>query len=81
MKHKKLLWGLSIFLLLASFGGFSASIISGILVFLTAVGCNPLFLGELEKRGKKPKNKILVPVLVALMSIGVMASPSMMIVI
>lgn len=76
MKHKKALWGLSIFLLLASFGAFSSSFISGLLVLLTAMGCNPLFLAKLEQQGKRPSNKILAPLLTVLFLVGVALSPS-----
>lgn len=59
-----------------AFGTFELSFVSGILVLLVAVGCNPFFLSVLSKTGKKPKNVILVPVLVVLFLIGMYFVPT-----
>lgn len=77
MKRKKIaLWVLSIFMFIMAFGTFELSPVSGILVLLVAVGCNPFFLSVLSKTGKKPKNIILVPVLVVLFLIGMYFVPT-----
>lgn len=77
MKRKQTaLWVLSIFMFIMAFGTFELSLFSGILVLLVAVGCNPFFLSVLSKTGKKPKNIILVPVLVVLFLIGMYFVPT-----
>jgi membrane-associated HD superfamily phosphohydrolase len=76
MKIKNsLLWVLSVFLLLMALGASSNSGVAGFLVLLSAIGCNPFFLKQLEKSGKKPKKSILIPVIVVLFFTGIMAMP------
>lgn len=77
MKVKNvLLWVVSVFLLLVSLGGFLNNAISGILILLSAIGCNPLFLKQLEKISKKPKKRILIPVITVLFIAGIAATPT-----
>ena len=74
--RKIILWSLSVFILLLSLVAFSEQFISGFLMLLAAVGCNPIFLNQLEKIGKKPKNRIHVPIIIALFIIGMMTTPN-----
>lgn len=73
---KKILWVVSVVLFLAALGAFVSNIFSGLFVLVAAIGCNPVFLQFLEKKGKKPKGIVLAPVVVLFLFIGVELSPS-----
>lgn len=76
MKKNVLLWALSIFLLLGALGAFGESILSGILIMLAAVGCNPLTLNYLKKVEKYPGKKVMIPAVILLFVVGVMLAPT-----
>ncbi len=60
------LWILSVFLLLMAIALFTERFLSGFLMLLAALFCNPLVLGLIAKSGKKLKKRISIPCVIVL---------------
>jgi competence protein ComEC len=78
MKKSKniILWVLSVFFLLLSFGLFAESFVSGFLMLLAALLCNPLVLKLLAKSGRKLKKKVSIPAVIILFLAAFGTAPS-----
>jgi competence protein ComEC len=76
-KSKKIiLWVLSVFFLLLALGLFAESFVSGFLMLLAALLCNPLVLKLIAKSGKKLKKKISIPAVIILFLAALGTAPS-----
>lgn len=60
------LWVLSVFLLLMAIELFTERFLSGFLMLLAALFCNPFILGLIAKSGKKLKKRISIPCVILL---------------
>lgn len=70
------LWVLSVFLLLMSMGLFTERFLSGFLMLLAALVCNPLILGLIAKRGKRLKKRISIPCVIILFLASLATMPA-----
>lgn len=71
-----MLWVLSVFLLLMAIGLFTERFLSGFLMLLAALVCNPLVLGLIAKRGKRLKKRISIPCVIILFMASLATMPA-----
>lgn len=70
------LWVLSVLLLLMAIGLFTERFLSGFLMLLAALVCNPLVLGLIAKRGKRLKKRISIPCVIILFLASLATMPA-----
>lgn len=71
-----ILWVLSLFLLLMAIGLFTERFLSGFLMLLAALFCNPFVLGLIAKSGKRLKKWISIPCVILLFLTAMATMPA-----